>query len=76
MVVKSQGSFKVVLLPFSFYLNDHTKRFNPRLKSKNHLVQHNRQYHKKVVLTGNSIHMNGRGGGREGAEGGEGGIQV
>ena len=37
----------------SFHLNDHTLGFHPQ----NHLVQHNKQYHRKVLLS--SFHLNG-----------------
>ena len=40
----------------SFHLNGYTLGFIHRLKSQNHLVQHNKQYHMNVLLK--SFHLN------------------
>ena len=37
------------VLVYSFHLNDHTLALRSS-KSKTHLVQHNKQYHMKVLL--------------------------
>ena len=35
----------------------HTKRFHPRAQKLEHPVQHNKQYHRKVLLS--SVYLNG-----------------
>ena len=41
----------------SFHLNGHTLEFLPQTQSSNHLLQHNKQHHSKVMLS--SFHLNG-----------------